>query len=50
MAQKKIVNKTPEINQGEVVEIFACGGQCRGQNAMPYFDTEETTVLMIKVG
>lgn len=29
---------TTEIHDGGVVEIFACGGQCRGQNSstMPF--------------
>lgn len=27
--------KTPEIKDGGVVEIFACGGQCRGKNRLP---------------
>ncbi len=50
MAQKKEVKNTPEIKRGEVVEIFACGGQCRGQNNMPYIDKEDTTNLKVKVG
>ncbi len=33
MSNQNMKFKKPEIKKGTVVEIFACGGQCRGKNS-----------------
>lgn len=50
MDKKKSIST--QIHDGGVVEIFACGGQCRGQNhiAMNTKKPEEPNKKLIKVG
>ncbi len=46
MNNKDNVMETPEIHDGGVVEIFACKGQCRGQDnsiAVPDFSATPIT-------